>query len=114
MSDNQPPPNLPPPPDYYQIPIQLLEQWMALPAGQRFRLLLTKQDLDHFVFAFFRLAEAQSKLESSLVAWSNGKLDEANAALAEFRRLNIESQNNFRQMLTGIIVAGLQGRADAE
>jgi hypothetical protein len=82
MADNQtPPPILPQPPDHYQLPVQLLEQWTSLPAGQRFSLLLTKQDIDQLVFAFLRLAEAQSKLEGSLVSWSNGQLADANAAL---------------------------------
>jgi hypothetical protein len=114
MADNQtPPPHLPPPPDHFQLPVQLLEQWLSLPAGQRFSLVLTKQDIDHFVFAFLRLADAQSKLESSLVFWSNGQLADANAALAEFRRLNVEAQNNIRQFLTGIMVAAFKGRTDA-
>jgi hypothetical protein len=113
MADNQPPPTLPQPPDLYQLPIQLLEQWISLPPGERLHVLLTKQDVDHFTFAFLRLAEAQSKLEGSLVSWSHGQLADANAALAEFRRLNVEAQNNFRQFFTGLIVAALKGRTDA-
>jgi len=113
MADDQPPPTLPQPPDHYQIPIQLLEQWIALSPSERLNIIFTKQDIDQFYFAFQRLAEAQSQLEASLVSWSNGRLEEANRALAEFRRLNVESQNNFKQFFTGLMVAAFKGRADA-
>ena len=94
------------PPELFQFPIQLLEQWVAIPASDRIAAPLTRQDIDHLIFGLLRSAEAQTKLENMVVAWSNNNTSTANQALLEFRRLNADSQNNFRQFFYRIYDLG--------
>jgi hypothetical protein len=87
----------------------LIERWLKIPGAERVSLDLTRQDIDHLVLGLLRISEAQSKIEAVLVEWSNGRIDQANAALHEFRRLNIESQNNIRQLVTALMASALRG-----
>jgi hypothetical protein len=103
-------PQAPPVPDHFQFPIQLLEEWVGVPTSERINASLTRQDIDHLLFGMLRSADAQTALEATLVHWSNGRTDEANKALMEFRRLNVESQNHVRQFFTALMVSALQGR----
>jgi hypothetical protein len=99
------------PPEQFQIPVQLLEQWVLIPPAERLCADLTRQDLDHLIFGLLRSAEAQQKLEQTVVSWSHNQLEAANANLAEFRRLNIDSLNNLRQFITGLMVSAIRGRS---
>lgn len=107
----QPPtsPLLPEQPDLFSIPTQLIEQWLKIPSAERVSLDLTRQDVDHLILGLLRICEAQSKIEAALVEWSHGRIDQANVALHEFRRFNIESQNNIRQLVTAIMASALRG-----
>jgi hypothetical protein len=84
---------------------------MAIPAEERLQTDLTRQDLDNLIFGLLKSADAQLKLEQTVVEWSNGRLDPANAALGEFRRLNVESQNYLRQFFTALMVSAIRGRS---
>ena len=117
MSDDTQPPespkspeNLPPSPEQFQFPIQLLEQWVAIPPGERINTSLTRQDFDHLLFGLLRANEATALLQRGMVSWSHGNMAEANEFIAQFQRLNAYSQNNFRQFFTALMVAALQGR----
>jgi hypothetical protein len=110
---NQGPPQpseLPALPEPFQFNYQLLEQWLAIPAHETVQAPLTRQDIDHLIFALSRSAEAQSALEAVLTHWSNGRVQEANTKLLDFRRLNLEFLNNTRQFFSGLMIAALRAR----
>jgi hypothetical protein len=92
------------------FPYQLLDQWLAVPDHEVIAAKLTKQDINHLLFALLRGNEAQVALQRTLVSWSTGKTDEANAHLVEFQRLNVDSQNNVRQFFTGLMISFLATR----
>jgi hypothetical protein len=114
MTDEPPAPTLPPLPEHFQFPAQLLEQWVDLPPGERLNLTLTRQDMDNLLFGLLKGSDAQVTLSQALVAWSNGQLAAANESLTTFRRLNIDSVNYFRQFATGVMVSALRNRTDAK
>lgn len=108
-------PTAPPPlPELFSFPVQLLEQWIALPDSTRLTGALTKQDVDCLLFGLLRGGEALSALEQTLVHWSNGEIDAANLRVSEARRLNIESANYYRRFFTGLMVATLRENPDGE
>lgn len=110
MSDEPVQPPMPPLPAIVEFNQQLLEQWVAIPAGDRIVAELTRQDVDHLLFGLLRSNDATTALERTLVHWSNGELPEANRDLAESRRLTIESQNYIRQFFSGLMISTLRAR----
>lgn len=94
----------------FLIPPQLLDQWVALPPETVVEAALTKHDIDQLYFGLMRSSDAQGALERTLVEWSNGRMDTANLHLSQFRRLNADGQNHYRQFFTGLLVAALRGK----
>jgi hypothetical protein len=109
----KPPAPLPELPEQYEIPVALIEQWVGLPSSQRIQASLTKQDIDHLIVGLLRGADAQVALQDALLHWSNARNEQANQKLFDFRRLNLESQNRFRQFATGLMFAVVQGNKNA-
>ena len=95
----------PEPPLPFQIPVQLLEQWIGLPQEHRVAAELTRQDVDNLVLGLLRSNDAQSAIERTLISWSNGDVQTANGHLNAFRRLNSDSQNHIRQFFTGLLAS---------
>jgi hypothetical protein len=114
MSDGPPkePAALPPPPELYEFPVQLLEQWIAIPPHERIAATLTKQDIDNLLLGLAKQSDAIASLDQTMVQWSNGEIGQANAALADSRRFNIEGLSRIRRFFTGLMVAALRGRSD--
>jgi hypothetical protein len=110
---NQPKPEEPaaggavpePPPPIYQIPEALLLKWIGVSDDTIITSPIRRRDIDNLVIGMLRLGDAQSALEATLVLWSNGKLEDANQTLANFRRLNAEGQNRMRLFLASIIAS---------
>jgi hypothetical protein len=121
MSDDPQPPSLPEPsatapavpPELFQIPVQLLEEWVGVPAHEHLAVSLTRQDIDNFIFALLRNADALSAFDRTLVSWSNGDINGANREIGVFRRHHVDSQNYIRQFATALMVSALQGRKNA-
>jgi hypothetical protein len=114
MSDESgKPTQLPIPPDLFTIPFSLIEQWGEIPQNERLQFLLTRQDIDHFMIGLIRALEAQTTLERMVVEWSQGKIEDANKTLAEFRRHNVDAQNNIRQLASAIMASSLRERKHA-
>lgn len=111
MSDqNKPPPTLPTLPEQFQFPVQLLEDWSAIPGNERVQAALTRQEVDHFFIGLLRSADAQRALADTVVSWSNGEQEKANRLLAEFQRLNLDAQNQYRQFMTAFMFSALRTR----
>ena len=104
---------MPPLPERFDFPVQLLEEWATVPAQERIKAELTKRDIDQSLFGMLRSLEAQVALDGALVHWSNGQIEEANKALSEFRRLNVEAQNHVRQFYVALMISILQARRNA-
>lgn len=98
------------PPDVFTIPTALVEQWGELPQNERLNFPLTRQEIDHLLVGLLRTLEAQSAFDRTIIEWSTGKLDDANKSLGDFRRLNIDAQNNIRQLAAGIMASALRDR----
>lgn len=105
-------PTLPTPPDLFTIPSALIEQWGAIPSDNKLNFPLTRQDIDHLLLGLLRSLEAQGSLERVVIDWSNGRVEEANKTLGEFRRLNIDAQNNIRQLVAAIMASALRERTN--
>jgi hypothetical protein len=88
----------------------LLEQWGEILPTDRLSFPLTRQDIDHLLTGLLRMTDAQVMLDRTLVEWSNGRVDEANRVIFEFRRLNIEAQNNLRQFIASVMASALRER----
>lgn len=110
MNDEPKPIELPAAPDYFTIPSALVEQWGEIPGDSKLNFPLTRQDIDHLLLGLLRSLEAQGALERVIVDWSNGRVEEANKTLAEFRRLNVDAQNNIRQLVAAIMASALRER----
>ena len=102
------PPPQPPLPEIYQFPIQLLQAWTAIPEVAFVEAKLTRGDFDRLLIGLLKSLQAQNALETSLVHWSNQRLKEADVALYDSRRLNIESQNNIRQFFAALMISATQ------
>jgi hypothetical protein len=116
MTDAPPPPPAPSltPPEHFQFPTQLLEQWVDLSASEKLNVTLTRQDVDNLIFGLLRSGDAQEALSQALVAWSNGQVENANHQLNQFRKHNVDSLNYYRQFATGIMVSALRKKTDAK
>jgi hypothetical protein len=64
-----------------------------------------KRDVDNLMIGLFRLADAQTASDATLVSWSNGNPEQANQNLSHFRHQNAEGQNRLRQFLGSIIAS---------
>jgi hypothetical protein len=117
MADETKPPQalaIAPLPDVFTIPAQLIEQWGQIPQTDTILSPLTRQDIDHLLVGLLRSLDAQTAIDRALTEWSNGKLDDANSAIATARRLNIDSQNHIRQLATAIMASALRSRQNAK
>ncbi|MFT4275986.1 MAG: hypothetical protein QM576_06470 [Rhodopseudomonas sp.] len=99
-----------PPPEVFSIPAALVEQWGEIPQNERLQFPLTRQDIDHLLLGLLRALEAQGTLERIIVDWSNGRLEQANSSLGEFRRQNVDAQNNIRQLVSAVMASALRER----
>ncbi|UFS78193.1 hypothetical protein LPB73_12790 [Tardiphaga sp. 37S4] len=108
-----PPAPLPAPPDLFTIPTALVDQWSEIPGSDRLNFPLTRQDIDHLLLGLLRSLEAQATLDRVITDWSNGRVDEANRALNDFRRQNADAQNNIRQLVAAIMASALRERKNA-
>lgn len=113
MTDEQKPQELPSLPDNYLFPAQLLDQWVSIPGTDSIQAVLTRQDMDLFLFSAQKQADAIRNLDQALVAWSNGRNADADKYLNESRRKNIEGLNQFKQFFASIMIAALKARNDA-
>jgi hypothetical protein len=98
-------PALPQPPPIYQIPEGLLLKWIGVPEDAIITSPLRRRDVDNLIIGMLRLADAQASLDATLVFWSNGKQQEANQTLADFRRQNAEAQNRLRLFLAAMMAS---------
>jgi hypothetical protein len=80
-------------------------KWIAVPEDAIIPAPIRKRDVDNLMLGLFRLADAQSTLDTTLVHWSNNRPQEANQSLARFRYQNAEGQNRLRQFLAAIIAS---------
>jgi hypothetical protein len=106
MANEPTKPTIPPPPlpEPYTIPAALLEQWGEIPPLERVAIPpLTRQDIDHLLTGLLRTIDTQVLLDRTIVEWSNGRLEEANQAINEVRRLNLDAQNSIRQFITAVM-----------
>jgi hypothetical protein len=104
------PPSPPPLPEIYQFPIQLLQAWTEIPEVGFVEPKLTRADFDKLLIGLLKSFQAQSALETTLVHWSNQRIKEADAALYDSRRLNIEAQNNIRQFFAALMISATQSQ----
>jgi hypothetical protein len=100
-----PTPEPPPPPPIYQIPEQLLLKWIGVPEDAIITSPLRRRDVDNLILGMLRLADAQAALDATLVLWSNGKQQEANQTLADFRHRNADAQNRLRLFLAAVMAS---------
>jgi hypothetical protein len=89
--------------DVFPFPQDVVEKWIAIPGDQRVIGPLTKDDLDHLLFSTSRIASSVAALHRGLVAYSHGRVEEANAALAEAANSNIEGETHMRKLFFAIM-----------
>jgi hypothetical protein len=106
-------PILPAPPEIFTIPSALVEQWGDIPQNERLNFPLTRQDIDHLLLGLLRTLEAQTALDRVVTDWSNGRVEEANKHLTDFRRQNADAQNSIRQLVAAIMASALRERKNA-
>lgn len=94
-----------PPPFIYKIPEELLLKWIGVPEDAIITSPLRRRDVDNLIIGMLRLADAQAALDATLVLWSNGKPEQANETLTDFRRQNAEAQNRLRLFLAAIMAS---------
>lgn len=105
MADDVPPKTLPPMPQEFIIPQGAVERWLAIPERGKIEAPLTRQDLDNLFFSITNISRAMVKLQSCLLLYSQGKLDEANEAMAESQKFNIHGDNNIRMFMNAVMAA---------
>ncbi|MGJ5149818.1 hypothetical protein [Bradyrhizobium sp. HKCCYLR1023] len=97
-------------PEPYTIPHALLQQWGQIPPDELLTIPLARQDIDHLLTGLLRLADGQVFQDRALVEWSNGRIEEANRAIGDFRRTNLEAQNSIRQFVASVMATVAMGR----
>jgi hypothetical protein len=110
-SDEPPPLPMPPLPNYYVIDEQLAAKWFSLPPSALINVVLSRQDVDALVWGILAGFRAQQGTHQTIIDWSNQKIDDANTALYESRRANIEGQNFIRELYARIMQAATAGGA---
>ena len=86
------------------MPPQVIQRWMSLPSDHEVERTLTKADWDNIFFCLDHAIKAASELQSALIAYTNGALEDANAHSWEASRRQIEAQNKLRQIMTSVMV----------
>jgi hypothetical protein len=105
---------VPPPPEYFLIPEQLLAAWYSRPSHTVLQAPITQAQIDHLFFSLTSALNAVQATNQVMVEWSNGRVDEANKILAESRRHIIEGLNEARRFFARIIIAETQGHGDGQ
>jgi hypothetical protein len=94
----------PPLPEPINVPPQVIQRWMSMPAERVIDRTLTKADWDNIFFCLDHAIRASAELQSALIAYTNGSLEDANAHSWEASRRQIEAQNKLRQIMTSVMV----------
>lgn len=94
---------LPRAPDAFLIPDALIQAWLKIPSNKPLEVPITREHIDALFFSLARMGQATTKLQSCLLLYSQGKLQEANDAMAESQRTTVEGENYARQFLTAIM-----------
>lgn len=94
-------------PNLYMFPRALLERWLAIPPGEYVDTRVTRHDIDQLLLGLMKVFEAQEALDRVVVAWSNGQVQEANAALEQARRIRITGQNEVRYFFASLMFSAV-------
>jgi hypothetical protein len=87
----------------FSIPPALIEKWVGLRSDQKVEIPLSRGDLDHLFFAVNNLAKSIGKLQSCLVLYSQGNLEEANTAMQESQKLVVRGDNEMRMFMNALM-----------
>jgi vacuolar-type H+-ATPase subunit D/Vma8 len=90
-------------PDAFNVPDALVQAWMKIPSNQPLTFQVTREHIDQLFFSLMRLSQSSTKLQSCLLLYTQGKLNEANEAMAESQRATVEAENYARQFLAAVI-----------
>ncbi|EAQ34456.1 hypothetical protein NB311A_11962 [Nitrobacter sp. Nb-311A] len=103
---------LPPLPQAFSIPATQISKWTSVPPQTQINIAITRGDMDNLFFAMSKSAQAISSLQTCLILYSQGKIEEANHVLAQSQRNNVESDNHLRMfmnaVMSGVVVVGAQ------
>lgn len=94
---------LPPLPQAFSIPTSQISKWTAIPPTASIEISISRSDLDHLFFAVTKGAQAVSALQNCLILYSQGKIEEANHALAQSQRDNVEGDNYMRMFMNAVM-----------
>lgn len=89
----------------FQIPAGLIESWTAIPERASLTINFTRQDIDNLFFAITSAAQATHMLQQTIIHHSHGRINEANEALAESQRKNIDGDNYVRMFISSIMAS---------
>jgi hypothetical protein len=111
MSDtNQPPISLPPLPEEYSIPLQLIESWLQIPEHKYVSPNLTRADLDSLFNCIDKSLKAQANFQNAMVAWTSGNIEESNRLNHDARRLMLESSSAIRRFFAAIMASATKAK----
>lgn len=94
---------LPPLPQGFSIPATQISRWTAIRPDAPVAITLTRGDIDNLFFSISKSAQAISSLQACLLLYSQGSLEDANHALAQSQRANIESDNHLRMFMNAVM-----------
>lgn len=97
---------LPAPPVGFQIAAPLIQKWLSIPPTDSVTFQVARQDIDNLFFAITSLSQASYFLQQTMIHQSHNRTDEANKALAESQRKNVEG-DNYMRMFMAAIMAGV-------
>jgi hypothetical protein len=97
---------LPAPPVGFQIAAPLIQKWLSIPPTQPVTFQVARQDVDNLFFAITSLSQASYFLQQTMIHQSHNRIEDANKALAESQRKNVEG-DNYMRMFMAAIMAGV-------
>lgn len=99
--------NQPPLPEPVTISPQIVQRWQNVPAERLVGSGLSKADWDNLFFCLDHTIRASAEIQSALIAYSNGNIEEANERSWEASRRSVEAQNKLRQLMTAVMASSV-------
>jgi|SRR5882757_1961782 len=96
---------LPPIPEEYVIPIQLVEKWFNIPESDYVNVNLTRRDFDSLFAAIDKNVQAQAIFQQAMTFYTNGNLDEANRKMRDSTIKLTEAHNSLRYLYTSVMAS---------
>lgn len=90
-------------PEYFPIPPEAIERWLAIPRDAEIVVHITRESFDNLYYSIQALTASHLHLGNALAAWTNNQLEAANAHFEASKLESVRSVNNLSMMMATVM-----------